>query len=278
MRRGSLDDIRAEDAHLLAIRAHLAAARGVMTVSHQSAAIVHGFAMWAPDLGKVHVTVNRASGGRTTKTSHVHAAELTAEDTDVVDGFTVTSADRTVADLLRILRFEAAVCVGDAALRTGRATVDGIEGALARSSRKGAVGARRALSFCDARSESVGESRSRILIDRLGYPAPQLQLDVYGPGRKLLGRSDFGFTSPGVLGEFDGMVKYSEYVPPGHTAGDVVFREKRREDAMRSCGWVMARWTWSDLERPERLASTLQRAFDLARTLPAPKTFGPRVT
>lgn len=277
LRRGAfaataaLDAMRAEDLHLLAIRANLSAAKSQLVVSHQSAAVLHGFAMWAPDLTRVHVTADRTSGGRTTKFRHVHATPLAAADVVTIDGIPVTSPDRTIADLLRILPFEAGVCVGDAALRAGSATMAGISAALERSGGRGLVTARRTLGFCDSRSESVGESRTRVLLHRLGFPAPELQVNLYDEAGRFLGRTDFLFVL-GVILEFDGKVKYTKHLQPGQTPADVVVAEKLREDEMRGLGWVFVRCMWSDLDHPERFAAKLKRAFELAASLPAPRT------
>ncbi len=281
LRRGAyvstaaLSGMRPEDEHLLAVRAHLAAARSELVVSHQSAAVVHGLPMWAPDLTKVHATIDRTSGGRTTKTRHVHAAHLAAADVTDIRSVRVTTPNRTVADLLRLLPFEAGVCIADAALRTGSARIAGIEEALRRTNCRGALSAQRTLEFCDPGSESVGESRSRVHLNRLGFPSPELQVNLYSPAGRFLGRPDFLFRNEGVLGEFDGSSKYLKYLKPGQTPSDAVVAEKKREDTLRSYGWIVSRWTWSDLENPNQLAATLQRAFDVARTLPTPRTVTP---
>ncbi len=39
------------------------------------------------------------------------------------------------------------------------------------------------------------------------------------------------------MGEFDGRIKYGRLLRPGQEAGDAVFEEKRREDAIRDEGW-----------------------------------------
>lgn len=277
LRRGAfaptaaLVTMRPEEQHVLAVRAHLSAARSELVASHQSAAAVHGFAMWAPDLTKVHVTTNRTSGGRKTSKSHVHAAPLTEDDVTVVDGIPVTSADRTVADLLRTLPFEAGVCVGDAALHSGSVTVTGIAAALARSAGRGVVSARRTLAACDARSESVGESRTRVLLRASNIELPDLQVKLYSETGKFLGRVDFLFLI-GVILEFDGDVKYSKYLRPGQTPAEAVIEEKRREDELRSFGWVFVRCTWAELAHPEQFLAKLRRAFETAAGLPAPRT------
>ncbi|MET0197183.1 hypothetical protein CH289_02095 [Rhodococcus sp. RS1C4] len=82
IRRGAFADSSAlqalgpEDRHVLRTRAHANAAGGRLVVSHQSAALVHGIALWAPDLQRVHFTVGRSGGGRKTGGRHVHPAPL----------------------------------------------------------------------------------------------------------------------------------------------------------------------------------------------------------
>ncbi len=264
--------MRPEDRHVLNVRAHLAAANSTLVVSHQSAAAVHGFEMWAPDLSKVHFTVDRNSGGRTTKTRHVHANPIADRDITEVDGIPVTTADRTIADLLRVLPFEAGVCVGDSALHAGSATVTGIDEALVRSGGRGIVTARRSLEFCDAKSESVGETRTRVLLHRAGMPVPRLQVEVRDERGRLIARLDFGF-DVGVALEFDGDVKYKKLVKPGQESSDIVIAEKKREDGVRRFGWFVLRVTWSDLDRPNTFLAHLQDAIDLAATVPGPRIF-----
>lgn len=268
----TLASCSAEDRHILQVRAHAAAARSELVVSHQSAALVHGLPMWSPDLQRVHFTVDRLSGGRTSATRHIHPAPLCPDDVVMVRGLAVTSPNRTIADLCKSLSFEAAVCVGDAALAAGLATVDGVTQALNRSGRRSIVKALRALDFCTDASESIGESRTRVQLKYAGTMRPTLQMSLYSEAGVFIARVDFVFEEYGVIGEFDGKVKYAKYLKPGQSASDAVVAEKNRENELTSHGWVVVRWTWSDLEHPERLVEKLQRAFELASTLPRPRT------
>jgi hypothetical protein len=64
-----------------------------------------------------------------------------------------------------------------------------------------------------------------------------------------------------VIAEFDGRVKYGRLLKEGQDAGEVVFREKQREDLLRDLGWEVVRWVWADLAHPEVIAERLRRAF-----------------
>jgi hypothetical protein len=48
---------------------------------------------------------------------------------------------------------------------------------------------------------------------------------------------------------------------PGQTAGDAVFEEKRREDAIRDENLAVVRWRWSDLDDFGPTADRLRRRF-----------------
>jgi hypothetical protein len=85
---------------------------------------------------------------------------------------------------------------------------------------------------------------------------------VFSPDGRFVGRSDFGWPDFGVLGEFDGKTKYGELLRrPGQTAEEVLIAEKMREDRMRELGWVVIRWMWHDLMRPEPLINRLRQGF-----------------
>ena len=55
--------------------------------------------------------------------------------------------------------------------------------------------------------------------------------------------------------------EYGQLLRPGQDPGDVVFEEKRREDAIGDEGWGVVRWTWPDIARADRLGSRVRRAL-----------------
>jgi len=254
-------DPRLDDAvahHLLAVRAasHALVADGV--VSHVSAATLHGLTLWGVPLDRVHFTRDRRSGGRLTALRHVHTAGLDDDEITEVDGIAVTTTARTLADLARTLPFEPALVVADAALHRHRTTAPAFAEAVARAAgRRGSPPARRVVAAADLRSESPGETRSRIAIARAGLPAPTLQHEV----PEIRARTDFYWPEFRTVGEFDGKVKYGRELRPGRTPGDVVYAEKRREDALRDLGFQVVRWTWDELRLFDEVAERIRRAF-----------------
>ncbi|MFH8249817.1 hypothetical protein ACH3VR_05540 [Microbacterium sp. B2969] len=179
-----------------------------------------------------------------------------------VEGVLATSLEDTVLDLIRVLPLVFAVAVLEAALWRG-VTVDGLRGMLdAHSDRRGRRRAQAALDHADGRSESVLESMSRVVIELLGYPAPELQVEFATASGQA--RADFFWRAEGVVGEADGKSKYF-----GEAAGtdEVVHAERRREIALRRVVRDIARWEWADVVDPARLDAILA-AVGLERVRP----------
>ncbi|GAA1809533.1 hypothetical protein [Nesterenkonia flava] len=116
------------------------------------------------------------------------------------------------------------------------------------------------LAFADENSESPGESWSRVLLHQCGFPAPVLQQRfTLSTGRRV--RTDFFWPERGLVGEFDGRMKYTRARQlSGDDAGEVVFQEKRREETLAELGLRTVRWVWDDLRDPARMVERLSRA------------------
>lgn len=251
--------------HRLLIAATLEVLRRPAVVSHQSAAVLLGMPLWRVDLRRVHVTRRPPASSEVGRHLRCHVARLADEDVVMVDGVHVTSPARTAVDLARTLPAEPAVVALDAALRRGLVHRPELERLLRGiAGTPGSRAAARAVGSADGRSESVGESRSRLLLQRLGLGPSTLQMAVHTANGQLLGRADFGWEEARVVGEFDGRVEYGRMLRPGQEPGDVVFEEKRREDAFRDEDWGVVRWTWADLT-PAVLGPRVRRALDRGR-------------
>lgn len=248
--------------HAVVVRATLAGLRAPSVISSLSAAAVYALPIWGVRLDRVHVLRRPPAHGNGSSRLHVHVARLADEDRTVLDGVPVTTATRTVVDVARSAPFETAVVIADAALRLGLTSDARLRECLTRMGAVAGVrAAARVLVFADGLSESVGESRSRVLLHRLALPAPDLQVRVLRPDGSAIGRCDFGWQRHRTLGEFDGRIKYGRLLRPGQDPGDVVFAEKRREDDLREHRWEVTRWTWADLDRPSVIAARIRRAF-----------------
>lgn len=234
-------------------------------ISHISAAAVWGLPFWGMKFGSVHVTKPVRSGTHRSALVHVHST--TASPTvATVHGIRVTAPARTVVDCARMLDFERAVALIDAALHNHLATPADLLEELAVAARwHGVARARSAVRFGDGLSESVGESRSRVLLFRNGLTPPAVQYEVHDHRGRLIARSDFAYPEANVLVEFDGRAKYGRLLKPGKSAGDAAFEEKLREDALRRLGWMVVRWTWADLNAPEVILSRLRAALNMSR-------------
>ena len=148
-------------------------------VSHMSAAVLHQLPIWNNELARVHITRDGSGGGKVRRYVHLHVAPLPATDLCEIDGLLVTTLARTVLDLLRTLTMEQSVAIGDTALRLGLTLEDLAEVAGRCIGWRGMLRARRAMNFLDPRSESPGESYSRVVLHRIGVPAPTPQYEVW---------------------------------------------------------------------------------------------------
>lgn len=156
--------------HRLLIAATVDQISADAVLSHSSAAVPHGLPVWTPDLSTVHWTRTRPGGGRVRAQIHVYAAPLEPDEIVLIDGQPVTSLERTVIDVARHLPFEQGVMTADAALHSGLDTLL-LAGSGRRAVRRpGGAGARRVVAFVDGRSESPGESWSRVEFARMGKP------------------------------------------------------------------------------------------------------------
>ena len=234
-------------------------------VGHHSAALLHGLPTWRGQLGQVQLINGQAGNGKIRPDVRVRELVLAADEVIMLGDYRVTSLPRTVLDLACALPLAQSVAVGDAALRAGmdRAELDRL---VRRAKGRHGIGrARTAATLLDARSESPGESGSRVLFHVRGLPEPELQYEVFDEDGVFVARCDAAWPELRTLGEFDGRTKYGELLKPGQSGEQVLFAEKLREDRLRELGWEVVRWTSADLRSPDRLVRRLRRAFDRGR-------------
>ncbi|MGW5190496.1 type IV toxin-antitoxin system AbiEi family antitoxin domain-containing protein [Kribbella sp. NPDC004138] len=244
---------RAIRLHLLNVR--MASARlGDVVVSHQSAAVLHGLPVWGTDLTRAHFTRVASGRARSGRGIRIHRGTPAVDELVEVGGLRLTSVDRAIVETACTTSYEVGVVLADAALRMRLTTPERLAGVVRRHRRRhGSPAATAAAQFANALSESVGESRLRVLLANHGLPAPQLQVEIRDAFGRLIGRVDFLLAGVLVI-EFDGALKY------GNTA-DAVLAEKWREDRLREHGYGVFRVGWADLDHPRDTAARIWDAL-----------------
>ncbi|MDX2974677.1 type IV toxin-antitoxin system AbiEi family antitoxin domain-containing protein [Kribbella solani] len=247
---------RARQEHLRLVHAVVnSRRRGKVAVSHQSALALHGLPLWGLDLGRVHLTRQDVTTSGRIAGVHHHAGELAPADLTQVAGLVTTTAARAAFETACTTSFEAAVVSIDAALHANAVSDEEVYRLLAATEYwPRSATARAAWNFSDARSESVGESRLRVLMANHGLPEPELQVEFHD-AHGLVARVDFFFDDFDTVVEFDGKLKYA------NATAEVLVHEKYREDRLRALGLQVVRSDWTDLSRPDRLLSQLRNAF-----------------
>jgi hypothetical protein len=245
--------------HLLRAHAARLIRRRRLVFSHWTAAAVWGLPLVDPLPESVHVVAEPASGGRTDSRLVRHCVGI-PEPTTWLHGLEVTGLARTVMDLARIAPFPTSVAVADAALaRGGGVTRDELEAHVGPPRHRGAARAARVAAFADAGSGSPGESVSRASMALAGIPRPVLQHRFDDQTGAMF--VDFWWPRFGLVGEFDGAVKYDDPVfLRGRTPQQALLDEKRREDRIRALGPRVTRWGWDVARSPGRLRAQLVAA------------------
>jgi hypothetical protein len=178
-------------------------------VSHGSAAVLWGVEIPPElDLSSVHFTWPGAAGRGTSANIHPHRARLDPEDVlesrtavgvggSLEDpGILVTTPARTVYDLARSADQRVAVSVADAMLRGQVCSREDFALVLERAwGRPGSSIAREVMAFADPRSAGDLQSRTRVLLARLGLPRPDLSVSVAHPAYGDIGPLDFELPS-----------------------------------------------------------------------------------
>lgn len=204
-----------------------------------------------------HVHVLRLGDGtsRSSSTIREHRTQ-DRRDLQEIDGLLLTSGPDTAVDLARNRHAVVGLSAADAALRADPHLSAAVLRATSerRASSRGRRQARWSLRRADARAANAMESISRAIIEWLGYAEPELQAAVQVPqGERFL---DFFWRREGIGGEADGRWKYDgRFGDPTN----IVYMEKRREDAIRQHLTGFARWGWPELTAPRELDDALTR-------------------
>lgn len=166
-------------------------------------------------------------------------------------GLRTVSAAYAVAQMGAVAGVEAAVIAADAALHSQLVSLSDLDEALkALSGTPGIAGLATLLDLVDARSESPGESRTRLIFQAAGIPVTP-QAVIRDEAGHFVARVDLLVDNSNVIVEFDGLLKYR-----GEANQEALVNEKRREVALQRLGYRVVRFVWSDLAEPDRMVGS----------------------
>jgi hypothetical protein len=251
------------DRHLMLVQGVMALYDDRVAASHVSACLKQGGPSWGLPLARAHITNLFGLGDRRQARVVHHRGQCRVGDVTRLDDHWITAPPRTALDTASILDRDPAVCVLDDFVHRGLATPDDYQRILdQRTDSPDHLDLQTKVDLCDGRSESVGETRSRLLFRDQRLPTPVPQWEIFHPDGRLAGRSDFALPAHELLVEFDGASKYGRLRRPGESIEDVVMREKARENLLRELtGWMMIRLVWADLDDPARTADRIRRCL-----------------
>ncbi len=254
------DVLDAAGRHGLRARAVVQQASTRVVLSHVSGLPEYDAPTWGLDLSDVHVTRPDGRAGRHEAGVHQHCGTIIDGDVVVRNGLEVMSPTRLVLEVTTVGTLESSLVVANHFLHCGATTRQALSTRAAlmdkwpHTLRTGLV-----LRLADDRIESVGETRSFVLLFNHGLPLPVPQYPILDRDGRAIARVDFAWPELGVFLEFDGKVKYEKLLRPGQRASDVVLAEKERERLIcRTTGWRCIRITWADLGRPAATAAMIR--------------------
>ena len=221
-----------------------------------TAAELHGLGGLPRLDGTIHLRLPPGQERHQQPEVRIHTWLLPADSVSLIGGVRVTTAQRTVADLLLCAdRFEG-VSLVDAALDGKRLTafdLSVIERLI--FGRRGAVAARSRLAEVNGLAESALETRVRLIACDAGMAPHHLQLPILDRNGVLLGPRDMAWDHPGrttLVAEADGAEV--------HGRPEALYRDRRRANDFVSAGGVeVVRFTWEDTLRPAYIVSVLRQ-------------------
>ncbi len=245
----------------LRLFAHVLTVRGEPVYSFFSAARLHGLFIWNCS-ALVHVTTSStnssSSGARDVNPHHETLDASEIEELKLTNGMplTATTLERTVVDCARMGGFAEAVVIGDHALYKDARIEIMWSIVNAMPQRRGVRRARRVLHALDGKSESPGESRTRLSQAAMKIDQPELQKELIAGDRMY--RPDFVWEEQMLIVEFDGDSKYFAC----ERTDKIILEERKREKRLMEMGWRFVRLEWKDLANPEDVKRRVVAAYN----------------
>lgn len=213
-------------------------------VSHVSAAVLWELPVPVDDGAPVHITspIPTAQPRRIGAVGH----RITPDRVDVTERWGVPASTPAALwiDCGAMLTIDELVVLGDAIVteRRCRTTIEDLRTALVRAgARSGVRKLRTAVELVRVGAASPQETRARLAIVRAGLPEPELQVEIRDESGWFVGRVDMAYPRHRVLIEYEG--------DHHRTDAEQWASDLRRYREAERLGWVVVRWSRSDLTR-----------------------------
>ena len=249
--------------HVDRCRALLPRMKAGVHFSHISAALLHGLPLPRRySSAPVHISVFAPDRAPKLRGVVSHELAATGQHASRTRSLPVIGPADTWVHLAACIRPDDLVVLGDH-LITGSEPYTGerptcaredLEAALRRhAKRRGVAQARDALARVRYGPLSPQETRLRLLMDRAGLPAPELNFRVRDDAGGVVAMVDLALLESRVAVEYQG--------DHHRTNGDVYHSDIGRRERLEYCGWKVIYVVAADLAlRPERLVARIRRA------------------
>jgi hypothetical protein len=201
----------------------------------------------------VHVCLGQTAPRTTRAEVRVHRLDIAPDETMQIDGLTVTSGPRTLADLAPRLALDELVAVADVVAR--RYPRDEIEAAVAAAwGRPGVVRLRDAVPLANPGADSPAETRARLRLHRAGFTRMRHGVVVRDEAGEWLAAPDLADPVALVAVQHEGAVHFEAGI-----------RQRRhdmaRDELTRAMGWEVVISTALDDAEPERMIRNVMAAY-----------------
>jgi hypothetical protein len=224
---------------------------GSAVFSGRTAAWLHGLDL--PPCDPVEVTLPPESRIAHLVGISVRRAGLAAREVTTRRGLRTTSVVRTLADIGGRLPIVDAVAALDAALHLRLLKPSHLKEWLDSHRRfPGTARLRRAVELAEPATESVMETRLRLLLVLAGLPRPLAQIPLHDDAGRFVGRPDFYYPQQRLALEYD-----------GSTHRESLTADNRRQNRLVNAGYRLLRFSAADvLSAPDSVVSLVRLALE----------------
>lgn len=205
--------------------------------------------------------LRRAPGHRRTAGPHVTVHRTSDRPAFSYRGLELSHPYIVLLELASMLEHDDLVIAIDSLIaRDPRLRGPSLEGLVSAAESYGALwgisALRKALRHARPDTDSPGETRTRLLLMRAGFPEPIINHPVPDPDSPTTRYLDLAYPELKIAVEYDG-----DY----HRRSKEQWRkDEARRDSLASAGWTIRTLTGRDIKAPTRLLSALRRSFDTA--------------